>query len=251
MALRAATPSTVVPPAATASRSAAATSNTARGASPSPRAASTAAGRPNRTASRGVVAGEAIACLVAACVGFGFAFRAGTGRGFALGFGAAGVVRDGVVDVETGRGVGAGLDGRVAAGAGVAVLTTARGFVGTGAADEPTTGASGVGTARAGFEDWVDFEDLVAVEDAVANPPGGSSGAGIGVPPAAHAAAGQANAARQAHTASKSRLSRRDDVHLDTYVPPFGASRYVGRRTRVNTGEGGRRTRRPPCLACT
>jgi hypothetical protein len=64
----------------------------------------TAAGRPNRTASRG-----AVACFVAACVAFtaacfdlGFAFRVGAGFGFALGRGAARVVRDGVVDVTTG-----------------------------------------------------------------------------------------------------------------------------------------------------
>ncbi|HET6600320.1 MAG TPA: hypothetical protein VFG57_00040, partial [Gaiella sp.] len=117
----------------------------------------------------------------------------------------------------------------------VAVLTTICGFVATGAADEPTTGASGVGAAGAGFEDSVGFGDVVAFEDDVANPPGGSSGAGMGVPPAPQPASGQANATRQAPTASESRPSRRDDVHLDTYVPPFEASRYVGRHTRVNT----------------
>src|SRR6185437_7511336 len=69
VALRAATPRTVLPPAATASRSAAATSNAALGAPPESRAERTAAGRPNRIASRGVAAAEAVGCFVAACVG--------------------------------------------------------------------------------------------------------------------------------------------------------------------------------------
>jgi len=196
-----------------------------------------------------VAAAEAVACALAACFGFAFAFRVGAGFGFALGFGAARLVRDGVVDVTTG--CGAGLDGRETAGDGVAVLTTTRGFVATGAADEPTTGASGLGTVAAGFagcDGFVDFDDF---DDDVANAPGGSSGAGIGVPPAAQPAAGQANAARQAPTASESRLSRRDDVHLDTTSPlseSHGTSVDARVSTRARVAAGGRR---PPCLACT
>lgn len=228
----------------------------ARGAPPSSRAARTAAGRPRRTASRGVTA---VAGVVAACVGvaFGFAFvlafRTGAGLGFALGFGAARVVRDGVVDVATGRGAGGGLDGRETAGDGVAVavLTTTGGFVATVVAEELTTGASGVGTARAGFEDVVGFADVVAFGDDVANPPGGSSGAGIGVPPAPQPAAGKAHATRQAPTASESRPSRRDDVHLDTYVPPFEG--FTVRRS-THACQHGREwppdPRRPPCPPC-
>ena len=201
-----------------------------------------------------MAAAEAVACVLAACFDFAFAFRVGAGFGFALGFGAARLVRDGVVDVTTG--CGAGLDGRETAGDGVAVavLTTTRGFVTTGAADEPTTGASGVGTGDADFagcdgcDGFVDVDDF---DDDVANAPGGSSGAGIGVPPAAQPAAGQANAARQAHTASKSRLSRRDDVHLDTTSPlseSHGTSVDARVSTRARVAAGGRR---PPCLACT
>ena len=209
-----------------------------------------AAGRPNRIASRGVAAAEAFACVAAGCFGFAFAFRVGAGFGFALGFGAARLGREGVVDVTTG--CGAGLDGRATAGEGVAValLTTARGFVATGAADEPTTGASGVGTVAfvgegAGVVPCEGFDDFVA------NAPGGSSGAGIGVPPAAQPAAGQANAARQAPTASESRLGRRDDVHLDTTSPlseSHGTSVDARVSTRARVAAGGRR---PPCLACT
>ena len=198
-----------------------------------------------------MAAAEAVACVLAACFGFAFAFRVGAGFGFALGFGAARLVRDGVVDVTTG--CGAGLDGRETAGDGVAVavLTTTRGFVATGAADEPTTGASGLGTVAAGFagcDGFVDFDDF---DDDVANAPGGSSGAGIGVPPAAQPAAGQANATRQAPTASESRLSRRDDVHLDTTSPlseSHGTSVDARVSTRARVAAGGRR---PPCLACT
>ena len=191
---------------------------------------------------------------LAACFGFAFAFRVGAGFGFALGFGAARVVRDGVVDVTTGCVAGAGLDGRETAGDGVAVavLTTTRGFVATGAADEPTTGASGrrhrrrrAATAATASCDFDDFDDDVA------NAPGGSSGAGIGVPPAAQPAAGQANATRQAPTASESRLSRRDDVHLDTTSPlseSHGTSVDARVSTRARVAAGGRR---PPCLACT
>jgi len=254
VALRAATPRTVLPPAATASRSAAATSNAARGAPPESRAERTAAGRPNRIASRGVAAAEAVGCFVAACVGFAFAFRVGAGfrLGVTIGFATERVVRDGVVDVVTGRGVGVGLDRRATAGEGVAValLMTTRGFVATGAADEPTTGASGVGTVAfvgegAGVVPCEGFDDFVA------NAPGGSSGAGIGVPPAAQPAAGQANAARQAPTASESRLGRRDDVHLDTTSPlseSHGTSVDARVSTRARVAAGGRR---PPCLACT
>jgi hypothetical protein len=199
-----------------------------------------------------VAAAEAFACVVAGCFGFAFAFRVGAGFGFALGFGAARLGRDGVVDVVTGRVVGVGLDGRATTGEGVAValLTTARGFVATGAADEPTTGASGVGTVAfvgegAGVVPCEGFDDFVA------NAPGGSSGAGIGVPPAAQPAAGQANAARQAPTASESRLGRRDDVHLDTTSPlseSHGTSVDARVSTRARVAAGGRR---PPCLACT
>ena len=254
MALRAATPRTVLPPAATASRSAAATSNAARGAPPESRAERTAAGRPNRTASRGVAAAEAVGCVVAACFGFAFAFRVGAGFGFGvtLGFDTARAVRDGVVDVVTGRVAGAGLDGRATVGEGVAValLTTTRGFVATGAADEPTTGASGVGTV-AFVGEAAGVVRCDGFEDDVANPPGGSSGAGIGVPPAAQPAAGQANATRQAPTASESRASRRDDVHLDTTSPlseSHGTSVDARVSIRARVAAGGRR---PPCLACT
>ena len=182
----------------------------------------TAAGRPNRTGSRGVAAANAVGCFVATCFGFAFAFRVGAGLGFGvtIGFATARAVRDGVVDVVTGRVAGAGLVGRASAGDGVAValVTTIRGFVATGAADEPTTGASGVGTVALVGE-GAGVVRFVGVEDDVANPPGGSSGAGIGVPPAAQPGAGQANATRQAPNASESRLSRRDDVHLDTTSP--------------------------------
>jgi len=216
-----------------------------------------AAGRPNRTASRGVAEAEAeaeaeaVGCFVAACFCFAFAFRAGAGFGFALGFGAARVVRDGVVDVTTGRGAGAWLVCRETAGDGVAVaaLTTTRGFV-AGAADEPTTGASGVGTVAFVGEgaSVVAFDDF---EDDVANPPGGSSGAGIGVPPAAQPAAGQANATRQAPTASESRLSRRDDVHLDT-TSPLSESHGTSVDARVSIrARVAAKGRRPPCLAWT
>ena len=215
----------------------------------------TAAGRPNRTGSRGVAAANAVGCFVATCFGFAFAFRVGAGLGFGvtIGFATARAVRDGVVDVMTGRVAGAGLDGRASAGDGVAValLTTIRGFVATGAADEPTTGASGVGTVALvarGSAASCDFDDF---DDDVANPPGGSSGAGIGVPPAAQPAAGQANATRQAPTASESRLSRRDDVHLDTTSPlseSHGTSVDARVSIRARVAAGGRR---PPCLAYT
>ena len=163
-----------------------------------------------------------------------------------------GAVRDGVVDVVTGRVAGAGLVGRASAGDGVAValLTTIRGFVATGAADEPTTGASGVGTVALVAE-GAGFVRFDGVEDDVANPPGGSSGAGIGVPPAAQPAAGQANATRQAPNASESRLSRRDDVHLDTTSPlseSHGTSVDARVSIRARVAAGGRR---PPCLAYT
>ena len=254
MALRAATPRTVLPPAATASRSAAATSNAARGAPPESRADRTAAGRPNRTASRGVAATGAGGCFVAACFGVAFAFRAGAGFrfGVTIGFDTARVVLDGDVDVEvvTGRVAGAGLDARATAGEGVAValLTTTSGFV--AAAGAPTTGASGVGTV-AFVSEGAGVAGCDVFDDDLANPPGGSSGAGIGVPPAAQPAAGQANATKQAPTASESRLSRRDDVHLDTTSPlseSHGTSvdARVSIRARV-AAEG----RRPPCLACT
>ncbi|HET7515469.1 MAG TPA: hypothetical protein VFJ60_11765 [Gaiella sp.] len=143
--------------------------------------------------------------------GFGLGF--GTTRRRSAAFGGAVAARAGV-DVATGRGVGAGR--------GVGVAVTARWTSGDGAdADalglaaaatgaEATTGASGVGTAAAGLDG---FEDVGA--DGV----GGSSGAGIGVPPAAQPVAGQASATRQAPNATDSRLSRRDDGRLNTTSP--------------------------------
>ena len=205
-----------------------------------------------------MAAAEAIGCWGAACFGLGFAFAFRVGAGFrfgvAIGFDTARAVRDDVVDVVTGRVDGAELDGRVTAGDGVAVaaLTSTRGFVATGFEDEATTGASGVGTIAAEVADFADFAGCcVDLDDGVANPPGGSSGAGIGVPPAAQPAAGQANATRQAPTASESRPSRRDDVHLDTTSPlseSHGTSVDARVSIRARVAAGGRR---PPCVACT
>ena len=195
---------------------------------------------------------EATGCFGAACFGFAFGFRVGAGFrvGVTIGFDTERAVRDEVVDVLTGRVAGVGLDRRVTAGAGVAVaaLTATRGFVATGAEDEATTGASGVGTVAA---DFADFAGCVGFDDDVANPPGGSSGAGIGVPPAAQPAAGQANATRQEPNASESRLGRRDDVHLDTTSPlseSHGTSVDARVSIRARVAAGGRR---PPCLGCT
>jgi hypothetical protein len=163
----------------------------------------------------------------------GVAFRAGTGLGFgfalcfAVAFGGAYAARAGGVDVTTGRGAGVDVDVAVArwtSGDGAEATLLCFGATATGA--EATTGASGVGTAAAARDgcDWFDgfdcFEDVVAAEA------GGSSGVGIGVPPAAKAAAGQASATTQAPTATESRLSRRD-VHLETTSPlsePHGTS---------------------------
>ncbi len=113
------------------------------------------------------------------------------------------------------------------AGAAGAALVTGR-FGAVAAPEDETAGASGVGTACADSDARFTGRDAGAVaafvgfevED-VANPPGGSSGAGIGVPPAAKPTAGQANATMQTPAATESRLSRRDDVHLDTTSPPF------------------------------
>jgi hypothetical protein len=58
--------------------------------------------------------------------------------------------------------------------------------------------------------------------------PGGSSGPGIGIPPAASAAAGDASASAPATARIDLRLSRRDDVHAGTPSLPFESSRYVG-----------------------
>jgi hypothetical protein len=185
-----------------------------------------------RTESRGVGRAGVATCfgrtrVLAMCAfvlrvvaGFGLGF--GTTRCRSPAFGGAEAARAGAVDVATGRGVGAGR--------GVGVAVTARwtsgdgtdaealGLAAAATGVEATTGASGVGTAAAGLDG---FDDVVA--DGV----GGSSGAGIGVPPAAQPAAGQAKKTRQAPTATDSRLSRRDDVHLDTTSPlsePHGTS---------------------------
>ena len=95
-------------------------------------------------------------------------------------------------------------------------------------ADATTSGASGVGIA------WADSADRFGASrergaegfdaaDAV-NPPGGSSGAGIGVPPAATLVAGHASAAMQTPTTTESRVSRRDDVHVGTPRPSLSES---------------------------
>jgi hypothetical protein len=174
--------------------------------------------------------------LAFACGGARFGFGFAVDVGFAVDLGGVEEVRDEVLGVVTGRGAGVG----VAAGGGVAATTRRFGAAG---AVEATTGASGVGTARVDFtgaddcdrlEGFEAFEDFV---DVVANPPGGSSGAGIGVPPAAHPAAGQTNATRQAPIATGSRLSRRDDVHPDTTSPlsePPGTS--VDARVTIRAG---------------
>jgi hypothetical protein len=233
----------VLPPAAAASSSAAVTSNAPRGPPPESRAARTPIGSPSRAASRGLGAAGAgaLACFVAATFAaacFAFAFRAGAGFAFGSGFGAARGMRGGVTAVVTGRDAEVVLAAREVSGAGAAgaVLVTGRfGVVAT--VEAATAGASGVGTACADSDARFAGRDAGAaaaftfdgfeVED-VAKPPGGSSGAGIGVPPAAQPTAGHANATMQTPAATESRLSRRDDVHLDTHVPPFGASRYVG-----------------------
>ena len=143
----------------------------------------------------------------------------------------------------TGRGAGAGLDGRETAGDGVAVavLTTTRGFVATGAADEPTTGASGVGTARRGLRRLGRLRGLRRLRGRR----GESAGRVVGRRHrrAAGGPAGRRTGERGQAGAHRERIAsepqrRRPPGH---HVPPFGVSRYVGRRTRVNTGEGGRR----------
>ena len=178
---------------------------------------------------------------LAACFGFAFAFRVGAGFGFALGFGAARLVRDGVVDVTTG--CGAGLDGRETAGDGVAVavLTTTRGFVATGAADEPTTGASGRRHRCRGLRRLRRLRGLRRLRRRR-----GECAwrvVGRGHRRAAGGPAGRRTGERDQAGAHRERIAsepqrRRPPGH---HVPPFGVSRYVGRRTCVNTGEGGRR----------
>jgi hypothetical protein len=217
------------------------TSNAPLGPPPSEsRATRTPIGSPSRTTSRGrgrAGAGVAPARLVvfaAAC--FAFTFRGAVACDFGVWLGAARTFRDGVTVVVTGRDVEVALGACEVSAAGAACPTPATGRFGAGAAvEDATTGASGVGTARADSDARFAGRDAgaagafdgVEVED-VANPPGGSSGAGIGVPPAAQPAAGQPNATTQTHAATESRLSRRDDVHLDTTSLPFGDSRYVG-----------------------
>jgi hypothetical protein len=176
--------------------------------------------------------------------------RTGVGVRFSTGFGAARGADAGVTDVlrddrDTEAVVGR-ADGELVccevAGAGEGEAARATGRADVVVADEATTGGSGVGTARADSDERCAGRDAGAVApvfdgfeaDDVANPPGGASGAGIGVPPAAQLVAGQRNATMQTPAASESRQSRRDDVQLDTTSLPFGASRYVGRRTCVN-----------------
>ena len=179
-----------------------------------------------RTASRGVGRAGVATCFgrtrVLAVCAFVFRVVAGFGAGFvttrcrSAALGGPEAARAGAVDVATGRGVGVAVTARWTSGDGTEAEALGLAAAATGA--EETTGASGVGTAAAGLDG---FEDVVA--DGV----GGSSGAGIGVPPAARPAAGQANATTQAPTATDSRPSRRDDVHLDTTSPlsePHGTS---------------------------
>lgn len=245
----------MLPQAAAARRIAAVTSRAPLRPSSGSGSASTPTGSPIRTASLGLLAGGrgGGACRFAAnFVGlFALPLRTGlvAGFGFAAGCGAGRIVREGVTAATTGRGR---IDGVAAAGeeSGVgdeAVLGATCVVVAIVGAEATTSGASGVGIA------WADSAALFGASrevgadgfDAadVVNPPGGSSGAGIGVPPAARLVAGHASAAMQTPTTTESRVSRRDDVHVGTTTSlPFGVSRYVGRRTRVNTLEqSGRR----------
>jgi hypothetical protein len=166
----------VLPPAATARRSAAATSSAVRGAPPESRAARTAAGSPNLTASRGFGSAEGLAWLVAAVALAGvFAFRAWAGLGlgfgfalcvtlcFAVVFGGAYAARAGAVDVTIG--LGAAVAARWTSGDGVEA--TALGFVATATGAEATTGASGVGIAVAGFVGLDGFDCFDCFVDAV------------------------------------------------------------------------------------
>jgi hypothetical protein len=84
-------------------------------------------------------------------LGFGFGFALCVTLCFAAAFGGAYAARAGAVDVTTGLGdrVGAAVTARWTSGDGVEA--TALGFVAAVTGAEATTGASGVGTAVAGF----------------------------------------------------------------------------------------------------
>ena len=118
-------------------------------------------------------------------------------------------------DAALGEGSGAGTAACFAVGAFAVVL------------DAAEIGASGVGTLGAGSATRFALGALGAVVGAevltveVWYAGGGSSGAGIGVPPAAQPFAAHARAARQAPVPSTPPLSRRDDVHMDIPSLPF------------------------------
>ena len=118
-------------------------------------------------------------------------------------------------DAALGEGSGAGTAACFAVGTFAVVL------------DAAEIGASGVGTLGAGSATRFALGALGAVVGAevltveVWYAGGGSSGAGIGVPPAAQPFAAHARAARQAPMPSTPPLSRRDDVHMDIPSLPF------------------------------
>jgi hypothetical protein len=119
----------------------------------------------------------------------------------------------------------------------------ARGVV----ADVPETGASGVGTA------WADSAIRFAFGAGVVTVPpegstvaaryvaGGSSGPGMGVPPAAEPVAGQASTTRHAPVPSAPPLRRRDVVHADIPSLPFGPHRTCDVACMSTGMRGGRR----------
>jgi hypothetical protein len=149
------------------------------------------------------------------------------GFGFGAGIAAArdvvvvvGAVTLGAIRV-TGAAMTRGAVRRTTSGAGAATLrvTAVRGAA--------TSGASGVGTGTA--DSAVRLVDVAAV----CEPPervvfvldgvtvaGGSSGPGIGVPPAAKVAAGVTSATAHTPTAIDCRLRRREDVRVDNCSLP-------------------------------
>ena len=221
------------------------------------RGASAPIGSPSRTTSRGR------GIPVGGAAGFAFA-TVGFGFGFSLGFGFA--VRAGVVgrtarvaplptgaeacDVGALRVDDADEVPGAASGAGIAA-----GFVTVdpdAVVADDVTGASGVGTGCAdsaarfvlGAERVVVALDVSTVETLAGS--GGSSGVGIGVPPAAHPLSGHASATRKAPVPSAPPFSRRDDVHPDITSLPVRAHR-TSEDVPLSTGVrgAGRRSRRP------
>ena len=250
-----------LPPAAAARRSAAATSSPPFiPSSPGAWGARAPTGRPSRTASRGRAAGRVTAfftvvttvfrCAFGLCLGFGF----GAARGEVNVERAAGLVARTVLpalargevevllvddaDAAPGEGSGAGSATCFAGGAFDAV------------ADAAVIGASGAGTACAasattrfalGDVGVVVLPAVLTVDARYVG--GGSSGAGIGVPPAAQPFPGQANATRQNPAPTTPPLSRRDDVHVGTTSLPFEPHRTSGDiLVSIDAWE------RPPCV---